>query len=97
MCGSSDVWRVAHNENIFSGMWYRGQKPFQCRACRHRFYRRAARRLDSSTSVTELDSLLTNGGGRVVLGTVFAVAAVAFLITVWWCLRFWVMDANSLG
>jgi hypothetical protein len=22
MCGSGDVWRVAHKENVFSGLWH---------------------------------------------------------------------------
>jgi hypothetical protein len=47
-CGSRDVWRTGPViENIFLAFRHRSMKPFQCRACGHRFHSHARRRSDN--------------------------------------------------
>ena len=80
MCGSGDVWRADSQKNIFSRIWHRGLKPFQCGACKHRFYRHARRRADWSDPVNEKHSLATNTRTRVAVSTTVTLLVVALLI-----------------
>jgi hypothetical protein len=46
-CRSFDIWRIDERPGILAAiMRFRGRKPFQCRACRQIFYRRARRSKD---------------------------------------------------
>jgi hypothetical protein len=81
-CESSDVWRVhSHNDNIFSRIWHRGLKPFQCRACGYCFYHHARRRSDSLASVNEIYPRPMNSRRpRIALVTAMIVVVVALLL-----------------
>jgi hypothetical protein len=87
-CRSSDVWRVrSHKENVFSRIWHRGLKPFQCRACGYCFYHHARRRSDSLASVDEIYPRLTNSRRpRIALITAMIVVVVVLLLAgrQWW-------------
>jgi hypothetical protein len=46
-CTGSDVWRVPADVGWFAGyMGLQDKKPFECRACLHRFYFHARRKED---------------------------------------------------
>jgi hypothetical protein len=87
-CSASDVWRVrSHNEIVFSQIWHKGLKPFQCRACGYRFYHHARRRTDSLPSFNQIRPRLTNTRpARIALVTAMIVVVVTLLLAgrQWW-------------
>ncbi|MES1261685.1 MAG: hypothetical protein ABUS49_08115 [Acidobacteriota bacterium] len=80
-CDSTDVWRIQTKDNLFSRMFHRGLKQFQCRACRYCFYHHARRRSDLLAQ--ENPALPRDRRVRIALVVAVLVSVVAFSSANW--------------